>query len=53
MSYTKDEILNAVKIVRDLAGNPDVGVIAEFLTDLEKVSTPAKEARVVESKETR
>lgn len=53
MSYSKDEILNAVAIVRDLAGSPDVGVIAEFLNDLVKVSTPTKEVRVVESKETR
>lgn len=53
MSYSKAEILAAVAVVRDLAGNPDVGVIAEFLNDLEKSSTPAKEVRVVDAKENR
>jgi hypothetical protein len=53
---TKDEILNAVKIVNEFAGKPSVGVIADLLKDLEQsanTSTPAKEVRVVEAKETR
>lgn len=55
---TKDEVLSAVKIVREFAGDPVVGVIADLLNDLEssvteKISTPPKEVRVVEPKETR
>jgi hypothetical protein len=52
---TPEEIKAAVKIVDDFAGNPIVGVVAELLKDLEAsaVSTPAKEARVIEIKETR
>lgn len=49
---TKAEILAAVAIVREFAGNPDVGVIADLLRDLE-TSTTAKEVRIVETKETR
>jgi hypothetical protein len=49
---TKDEILAAITIVRDFAGNPDSGVVADLLKDLEN-SIPTKEVRVVESKETR
>lgn len=57
---TKDEILAAVKIVDDFAGNPTVGAVAELLRDLTdsatvtvKTSTPANEVRVVDVKETR
>jgi hypothetical protein len=49
---SQDEILKAVAIVREFAGNPDSGVVADLLRDLE-TSTPAKEVRVVETKETR
>ena len=49
---TKDEILNAIAIVRDFAGNPDSGVVADLLKDLEN-SIPTKEVRVVDSTETR
>lgn len=52
---SKDEILNAVKIVNEYAGKPTVGVIADLLKALEDstTSTPAKEVRVVEAKEQR
>jgi hypothetical protein len=54
---TKDEILNAIKIVSDFAGNPDSGVVADLLKELgksvEKTSTPTNEVRVVEAKEIR
>ena len=56
---TRDEILSAVEVVKDFAGNPDVGVIAELLRDLAataeetKTSTATKEVRVVDAKETR
>jgi hypothetical protein len=49
---TPDEVKAAVKIVRDFAGDPDSGVIADLLKDLEN-SIPTKEVRVMESKETR
>jgi hypothetical protein len=49
---TKDEILNAVKIVDEFAGNPDSGVVADLLRDL-KASVPTKEVRVTDVKETR
>ena len=56
---TKDEIKAA--ILKN-AGNPTIGVIAEMADDLAKAvweldnknsENPAKEARVIESKETR
>jgi hypothetical protein len=53
---TREEILAAVNIVDDFAGNPDSGLVFELLRDLlesTEVSTPTKEVRVVESKETR
>lgn len=57
---TKDEVVSAVKIVREFAGNPTVGVVKELLDNLEasvsvkteKTST-AKELRVVDVEETR
>jgi hypothetical protein len=56
---TKDEIKKAIL---KTAGNPSVGVIADLADDLAKAVweldntnsySPAKEARVVDSKETR
>jgi hypothetical protein len=56
---TKDDIKNAIL---KTAGNPSVGVIADLADDLAKAVweldntnsyNPAKEARVVDSKETR
>jgi hypothetical protein len=56
---TKDDIKKAIL---KAAGNPSVGVIAEMADDLAKAVweldntnsyNPAKEARVVDSKETR
>jgi hypothetical protein len=56
---TKDEIKAAIL---KSAGNPTIGVIAEMADDLAKAvweldnknsENPAKEARVIESKETR
>jgi hypothetical protein len=58
-----DEVVSAVKIVREFAGNPTVGVVKELLDDLEasvatkptetKTSTSTKEVRVVDVEETR
>jgi hypothetical protein len=56
---TKDEIKAAIL---KKAGNPSIGLIAEMADDLAKAvweldnknsENPAKEARVIESKETR
>jgi hypothetical protein len=56
---TKDEIKSAILKV---AGNPSVGVIADMADDLAKAIydldnknsyNPAKEARVIDTKETR
>lgn len=48
------EIESAVKVASEFAGNPDSGVIAEFLRDLAaSASAPAKEVRVADVKETR
>jgi hypothetical protein len=56
---TKDEIKNAIL---KAAGNPSVGVIADMADDLAKAVweidnknsfSPAKEARVIDTKETR
>jgi hypothetical protein len=53
---TKKEIEAAVKIVADFAGNPESGIIAELLKDLQKsseVSVDTVEKRVTDIKETR
>jgi hypothetical protein len=56
---TKDEIKNAIL---KAAGNPSIGVIADMADDLAKAVwaldnknsfNPAKEARVIDTKETR
>lgn len=52
--FTKDEIETAIKVINQIAGNPDVGVIAELVKDIRKSSdAPTKEVRVTEPKETR
>ena len=50
---TKEEILNAIKIVGDFAGNPDSGIVAQLLKDLETSTVATKEVRTVDAKETR
>jgi hypothetical protein len=50
---TKDEILNAIKIVGDFAGNPDSGVVAQLLKDLTTSVEAPKEVRTTVAKETR
>jgi hypothetical protein len=60
---TRDEILSAVQIVREFAGDPTVGVVAELLKDLvasteeevttKKTSASTKEVRVADIEETR
>lgn len=50
---TKEEFETAIKVINEVAGNPDSGVIAELVKDIVKASAPAKEVRVAEPKETR
>lgn len=52
--FSKDEVETAIKVINTIAGNPDVGVIAELVKDIRKSSdAPTKEVRVTEAKETR
>lgn len=50
---TKEELETAIKVINEIAGSPDNGVIAELVNDIRKASSPAKEVRVTEAKETR
>jgi hypothetical protein len=55
---TKEEIAVAVKVINEVAGSPDSGVIADLVKNIEKSETnsdksAAKEVRVVEAKEIR
>lgn len=50
---TKDEIETAIRVVREVSGNPDVGVIAELLKQLEASAVAPKDVRTVTPKETR
>lgn len=49
---TKEEILTAVTVIKEVAGDPDSGAIKELI-DLLNSSTAPKEVRVVAAKETR
>jgi len=50
---TKDEIEVAVKVINEIAGAPESGVIADLIKDIEKSGIAAKEVRVASAKETR
>jgi hypothetical protein len=54
---TKEQIEIAVKVINEIAGSPDSGLIAELVKDIQKsevkTDTAAKEVRIVEAKETR
>lgn len=52
---TKSELETAHKVISEIAGAPDSGVIAELLHEIASKASeqPTKEARVVEVKETR
>lgn len=50
---TKEEIATAIKVINEIAGEPTIGAIAELVKELKSAGNPAKETRVVESKETR
>jgi len=52
---TKSELETAIKVINEVAGTPDSGIIAELVKELASKTSeqPTKEARVVEVKETR
>lgn len=56
---TKDEIATAIKVVKEVSGDPTTGAIKELLDLLDapakeaKGFTPVTETRVAEAKETR
>ena len=56
---TKDEIAVAIKVVKEVAGDPSIGPVKELLDLLNapakeaKCFTPVTETRVAEVKETR
>jgi cellulase/cellobiase CelA1 len=56
---TKDEIATAIKVLKEVSGNPSTGAIKELLDLLDapakeaKDFTPVTETRVAEVKETR
>ena len=56
---TKDEIATAIKVVKEVSGDPTTGAIKELLDLLDaptkeaKSFTPVTETRVAEVKETR
>jgi hypothetical protein len=49
---TKEQIANAVAVIKEVAGDPEVGAVKELI-DLLNSSTTATEVRVVAAKETR
>ena len=49
---TKEDIAIAIAVVKEIAGNPDVGAIKELI-DLLDSSTVTKEVRITAVKETR
>jgi hypothetical protein len=49
---SKEDIATAVAVIKEVAGDPEVGAVKELI-DLLNSSTSAKEVRVVAVKETR
>lgn len=50
---SKDEIEIAVKVINEIAGTPDSGLIAELVKEIKSSGAPTPEKRVIEAKETR
>jgi hypothetical protein len=50
---TKDEIEVAVKLIKEIAGDPSVGVVKELIDAIQNSAIPAKEVRVKAVEETR
>jgi hypothetical protein len=50
---TKEEVEIAIRVINEITGEPDSGVIADLVRDLKNSSAPVKETRVAEPKETR
>jgi len=43
----------AIDVIKEIAGDPMVGVVKDLIDEIEKSVNPAKEVRVVSAKETR
>ena len=50
---TKEEIEIALRVIREASGDPDVGVIADLVKQLEVSAVAVKDVRTVAPKETR
>lgn len=50
---TPNEIETAVKVIREVAGDPEVGAVKELIDLLKASAIEPKEVRVVAPKETR
>jgi hypothetical protein len=50
---TKEEIAIALKVIEEVSGAPEVGLIADLVKEIKKSGDATKEVRVVSSKETR
>ncbi len=51
--FTKEEIELAVKVINEVAGAPESGVVADLVEEIKKSGVPTKEVRVTGAKETR
>lgn len=50
---TKEELEIAVKVIKDVAGDPSVGAVKELIEMIERSGDATKEVRVTTVKETR
>jgi len=50
---TKDEIELAVKLIKEVAGDPSVGVVKELIDAIQNWANATKEVRVKAAEETR
>lgn len=50
---TKDELATAIKVIKEVAGDPDSGAIKELILLIEESGKATNEVRVTAVKETR
>jgi hypothetical protein len=50
---TKEQIETAIKVIKDHTSNPESGIIADLIRELELLKLPAQEVRIIETKEKR
>jgi hypothetical protein len=51
--FTVEQASVAVAVIKEIAGDPDAGIIKDLIDAIEKSVNPAKEVRVLTAKETR